>query len=542
MTALLFCLWLQAAGTPPEPAQTGIQGVVLNAITKEAVRKAEVQLQPMRRSGPRQPGEAGGYAVVTNSAGEFSAMGMEPGEYLLTAIKTGFLGGRYGAKGSGPGTVVAVTAGQAMKGIEIALTPQGVISGRVVDEDGDPLPHVSVGVMQQRTGGGRRQLQRSQTSGGNDKGEFRIANLAPGKYLLAAEAMTRGPGLEQPSGTKGPESGYRVTYFPGVIDAAQAVPIEVQAGQELTGFEIMMRKGTVFRVRGRMVDGATGQPAERAYVFLVARDDLTGGGDRRQWGAARMTQGGFEITGVPSGSYLLIAQKYDQNERLGAMMPVEVGSASVDGLTVTLQAGITLQGRIVIESQQKVPVKDIRVRLSPTNGVGVSPPQNPETKEDGTFAVKDVLPGSYRVNAMGPGMQNLYLAMVRYGDQDYTFQPLDFSSGAGGPLTLIFRGDGGSVSGMVRDGDQAAANAMALLLPIEEERRPLGGARLAPVNGSGSFEAKNLRPGDYYAIAAETLEPGIWDDPEWMRTHQSEMTKVTVSPGGSVSVQLKCAR
>lgn len=56
MTALLFCLWLQAAGTPPEPAQTGIQGVVLNAITKEPVRKAEVQLQPMRRSGPRQPG------------------------------------------------------------------------------------------------------------------------------------------------------------------------------------------------------------------------------------------------------------------------------------------------------------------------------------------------------------------------------------------------------------------------------------------------------------------------------------------------------
>lgn len=541
MLAPLFCLWLQLAGPAQAPAATGIQGVVLNAITKEAVRKAEVQLLPVRRSGPRQPGEAGGYGVVTNASGEFSAIGLEPGEYLLTATKIGFLPGRYGAKGNSPGTIVRVTAGLAVKGIEIPLTPQGVISGRVVDEDGDPLPHVSVGVMQARSVRGRRQFQRSQTSGGNDKGEFRIANLPAGKYLLAAEVMSRGPSLEPPGGAKGPETGYRVTLFPGVVDVAQAVPIEVQAGQELTGFEIMMRKGTVFRVRGRLVDGATGQPAERAYVFLVARDDLTGG-TGRQWGAPRMMQGGFEITGVPSGSYQLIAQKYDQNERLGATMPVEVGSANVDGLTVTLQAGMTLQGRFVIESAQKPPVKDIRVSLNPADGFGVAPPSNPETKEDGSFSVKNVLPGSYRVNAYGAGLQNLYLAEVRYGDQNYTFRALDLSSGAAGALTLIFRGDGGSVSGTVRDGDQSAADATVVILPVEEERRSQGGLRIVQVNGGGSFETKNLRPGDYYAIAIEPAEPGIWDDPEWIRSHQSEMSRVTVSPGGSASVQLKCVR
>jgi hypothetical protein len=434
-----------------------------------------------------------------------------------------------------------VTAGQPVKGIEISLTPQAVIVGRVVDEDGDPLPHVSVAVMQARMVRGRRQFQRAQTSGANDKGEFRIANLPAGKYVLGAEVLSRGPVVEPPGGLRGQETGYRVTFYPGVVDVAQAAPVEVQAGQELTGLEIMMRRGAVFRVRGRLLDGTTGLPAERAYVFMTARDD-SGSGPGRQWGAARMMQGNFEITGIPSGSYILVAQRSDQNERLAATMPVEVGSANVDGLTVTLQAGMTLQGRVIVESPQKPPMKDIRIGLSAWDAIPLAPPPAPEVKEDGSFAVRNVLPGNYRVNAFGAGLQNHYLAEVRYSDQDYTFRPLDFSSGVAGPLTLVLRGDGGSVSGTVRDGDQQAPDATVLILPAEEERRNPGGPRMVQVSGGGSFEAKNLRPGDYYAFAVDPAEPGNWDDPEWIKSHQSEMTKLTIAPGGSANVQVKCVR
>jgi hypothetical protein len=544
MTGLLFCLWLQAAAPAQEATRGSVQGVVLNALTKEPVRKAEVQLQPVGRN-TRSPQQAppAAFGVVTDAAGVFTAQALEPGEYYVSATKNGFLAGRYGAKGRSPGPAVQVAAGKGVTGIEILLTPQGVICGRVVDEDGDPLPHASVAVMQSRMVRGRRQIQRAQAAGTNDKGEFRISDLPAGKYLLAAEVMSRGPVLEPPGGAKGPETGYNVTFFPGVVDPGQAAPVEVQAGQELTGLEIMVRRGTVFRVRGKIVDATTGQPAERAYVFLIQKDERGGiAGSGRQWGAGRIMQGNFEITGVPSGSYLLISQQRDQNERLGGMLPVEVGNANVDGLTVVLQSGTTLQGRVVMEGAQLPAGKDVRVSLNPTDGYPGATPPNPEMKEDGSFALKSVLPGRYRVNAWGAALQNSYLAVIRYNDQDVTFQDLDLSAGAAGTLTLVFRGDGGSISGTVRDNDQPAGSGNVLILSVEEERRAQGGMRMVPVAGTGSFEAKNLRPGDYYAISMETVEPGIWDDPEWMKAHQSEMTKVTVSPGGSSSVQLKCVR
>jgi len=331
--------------------------------------------------------------------------------------------------------------------------------------------------------------------------------------------------------------GYATTYFPGVTDAAQAAPIEIQAGQELTGLELPLRRTPVFRVRGRVVDSEWNKPGQRSYVFLTSREsNMT-----RQLGSMMMEEGKFEIAGVPAGSYTVVAQRMDRNEQLFAIQPIEVSSSSIEGLTLTLQPGLSLQGRMSIEGQSSVAVKSLAVNLTPSDSLVFLPPPRIDVKDDGSFTMKSVFPGRYRVDYFTGGRGALYLASAKYNDADVTFAPLEIGQGAGGTLNLVFRSDGGKVSGTVRNGDSPAGGAAVLLLPVAEERRSVSNVMVIVAAADGSYQFGGIRPGDYYLIAGEGPESIAWDDPDWLKARQDKMTKVSVTANGSTNVPLTLA-
>src|SRR6185503_1926865 len=70
--------------------------------------------------------------------------------------------------------------------IQLKLTPQGVIIGRVYDQDGDPVENAQVQVMRYTYPRGGRQLSTVGTGSTNDLGEYRVAGLAPGRYYVSA--------------------------------------------------------------------------------------------------------------------------------------------------------------------------------------------------------------------------------------------------------------------------------------------------------------------------------------------------------------------
>ncbi len=81
-------------------------------------------------------------------------------------------------------------AGDGLTGIEIKLAPQAVLSGRVLDQDGDLWPHANIvasfGVEQ----GAQANIESADFAGASevdDRGEFRVAGLAPGRYYVQAE-------------------------------------------------------------------------------------------------------------------------------------------------------------------------------------------------------------------------------------------------------------------------------------------------------------------------------------------------------------------
>ena len=90
------------------------------------------------------------------------------------------------------GATVSVSAGQDVTGIVMKLSPQAVIAGKVLDEDGDPVPYAQVMVLKQRYMRGKRQWMPSGGGQVNDLGEFRVSGLQPGRYLVAASSPRNG--------------------------------------------------------------------------------------------------------------------------------------------------------------------------------------------------------------------------------------------------------------------------------------------------------------------------------------------------------------
>ena len=62
------------------------------------------------------------------------------------------------------------------------MTPQAILSGRVLDQDGDPWPHANVQVLHAVWKKGKRSLNAdSGVHDVDDRGEFRVAGLSPGR-------------------------------------------------------------------------------------------------------------------------------------------------------------------------------------------------------------------------------------------------------------------------------------------------------------------------------------------------------------------------
>lgn len=129
----------QAPDVKPDD-KCSIEGTVINSATGEPVKKARVTLAPIA---PRTDA----YAATTDVAGHFLIDEVDAGRFSLIASRSGYTSPISSHGGSKPNPAVTLEKGQKMKEIVLKLAPEGVISGRILDADGDPLPDVSIECM-----------------------------------------------------------------------------------------------------------------------------------------------------------------------------------------------------------------------------------------------------------------------------------------------------------------------------------------------------------------------------------------------------------
>ena len=270
-----FALWGQRGGpgqmsqrpaAPPletDPKRLcKIEGRAVNAMTGEPIQRASMTLSG---SGPN----ATGRSAKSDSEGRFLIENVQPGVYRLIAEKVGFLRQGYGARSAGgASSLLNLSPGQTLKDVDIKLTPQGVILGKVLDDEGEPLPRTSV--VAYRLGSlGTAQQSRQQIGGQaatNDIGDYRLANLAPGRYVVVATSQGRIGGRSSET----QDEDLLPTYYPSTLDPAGAVPVDITAGQEVGGITISLKRGALYRVQGKIV-GGTPQDLANVRVSLLPR-------------------------------------------------------------------------------------------------------------------------------------------------------------------------------------------------------------------------------------------------------------------------------
>ena len=287
-----------------------IEGVVTSVPTGEPLKGAQVYLTAVGKYKAL-------FSTETDAQGKFSLEGIEPGEYQLEADKTGYYDPerRCDSEEIQMGDEIRLASGQKIADVKLRLVAPAVITGTVVDPKGDPVANVEVEPVRISSYWGKQEIARQGGSQSDDRGQFRIFHLEPGSYFVrvaGAGDFMRRPRDADDSSASG-RKGFLPIYYPDTTDITQASLLELTPGGELSQINLTVHSAQVLRVRGKVVNGLTGDPisggsisAELMPPSLRENGSTAGGLD---------DDSEFDIDDLVPGKYILSVQGWVLPER-----------------------------------------------------------------------------------------------------------------------------------------------------------------------------------------------------------------------------------
>jgi hypothetical protein len=305
--------------------------------------------------------------------------------------------------------------------------------------------------------------------------------------------MGAGAPSELPTTPGASRTDFVPTYFPSAPEAAQAIRIEVQSGQELSGRDVALRKEKVVRVSGKVLD-PDGSRARNAVVSLEPADTLMGSAG----GIGLMVddKGTFAASSVPPGQYLARAIKGDASNWQSAETPVAVGDSGVESVVLQIQPVVEAKGAFVLEGSDRkdFDFSDFSVYMRPGGDNSAYGP-NAQPKPDGTFILSHIVPDRYTVDAW-PGSGEGYVKSILLGSDEVYGKEVDASAVAAGGLKIVIRLDCAAVNGTVEIPEERKAvlrSPSVVLLPTEVHPRDSGQRHIALLNQTSTWTASRRR-------------------------------------------------
>ena len=482
------------------------------------------------------------FGALTDGEGHFQIKDVPPGRYRFSASRTGFVAQQYQAKGTSQGAVLSLGPGQQIDDTLFRLVRAGVVSGRGIDEAGEPLANVWVSALRRPTeeeredwSKGQKQHQFVKASGArtDDRGEYRIFGLKPGDYYLKA---SESPDLDQVGDIDGSDNyfllrqivtEYAPLYYPGVLQISDARAIPLRAGEEVRA-DFEMRRVKTVEVAGRVI-GADGKPATHAYLLLGVPGVGDLGGDLE---GSTDSKGEFLIKHVSPGSYILTAVQNDENRHEFTRQKLEVAESDLKSVILSFGRGTDIRGQII--SQGSNPAID---RL----GLGLESQDEDESisgaaqaKKDGTFLLADVPDGSYAVDVWDLE-KGWFIKAIHYGSIDVLEKGLQVEHGSSsGTLEVVISSAGAEMEGTVNDQDgKPIVAAQVRMRPEPETSFNRTRAHTTGTDQNGHFSFSSLAAGKYKVWARS---PSTFPEAP---VANSESQTVTLSERDHQSIQLK---
>jgi len=549
-TCILIMLMISSA-TSQQPPNASIEGTVVDIETGQPIPGARLVLtRPAAVPAGLMPPPI--LVTITNREGRFEFAALDAGSYRIAVAAEGYVRQEFSQM------PLNLSAGQTLKDVLLRLTSTGTVAGVIRTNSGKPAAGVQIQLVSPRYGpGGERRLVAAGAAKTNDRGEYRLYWITPGRYYVVAgslDALESSFQSVESGGLGGSpneyqSTGYGVTFYPGVSDPFDAVFVTVRSGVELKLDLVVAREQ--YRVRGRVVDARTGQWPAGAQVTIQGRRLLEGaaGSVLRTIPIYNATDGTFEVRDVPSGLYYLSATLPRANATGAAgsgPVRVAVSASDVNGVLMTVAPYVSIPGRITIEGQgfPAAALNRSRVSLNLSAGgrrltetsygaIGGLPTPSP----DGTFTLNNVMAGEYRLSLLlQPGY---YIKEARYNGSDVLNGPLLVSSSTPGTLDIVLSPKVGRISGVLVDAKQKPDRSVQIVLIPAEQRDRSDLYRTASTDDSGRFALTDVAPGDYKLFAWEALDPYAYFDPKILEPFEQQGKPVHVAESTTANVEVE---
>ncbi len=503
-----------------------IAGRVTRSGSTEGLRKATVAL--FREGGMKPLVETG-----TDFSGQYCFTGIVPGFYRVSAEQAGFVKREYGARRwQERGTTLVVQKGEPVTA-NLELLPRGGIRGRVNDGDGDAVPGARVSALRIVYERGRRDLQRAAEAECDEGGEYKLANLAPGRYLVRAIPRLQPPPPTIPGRPPQPGMAYGPTFYPASPDAANATIVEVQPAIVPDGVNVILRRAQLSRIRGRVM--RYGQPATGASVVL---GELTAGAvSFRQEFAQKVNDadGTFDFRGIWGTQYLVQARDGSGSDLEGSLV-VDASGRDVDFVNIYLGERSSING-VVTFPDAPTPMSRAYVEFEPVDSFLLGSPRG-RVDAEGRFSIPRIGAGRYWVSVRGLP-DSSYVRAVRVGSQELIPPVLEIRHSGRTRLEIVISSRAATVTGRVTTPSGSASGGAPVCL-IPEARNQLG-FRAVYAQPDGAFAITGLAPGDYTLVALEDWEPGTEQEPDFLTRYGARARRISLPEGGTLSVDLVAA-
>lgn len=528
-----------------------VVGHAVDSRTGQALARVEVELAALVAE-QRQPGKAGRsdtssnpsgqvsrYAALSDEKGVFRFPSVRPGQYVLVGRKPGFLLSPYRASSpSHMSAILKLRAGETAE-VSLRLIPQSIVSGKVADENGDPLDVGNVQLLSEFWQEGQLHHVVQKTVILNDLGEYRIAGLPAGNYLLKFQPreIAVNPDMRRRA-DRVTASQSVPTYHTNVISVRDAKPVIVGQGETLSGVDITVRRARTYTVEG--VLRAADRTPEFASLTLVPAGEeipaLMGGNN------VLGTDGTFRFPGVPAGDYNLYFVAGMGNGVSAGSLPVRVTDRDVAGLKLEAVAPVTISGDVRFENADSESIENGKIRIRSAD-LMIGPSYDATFERSGSFELKDCSPGLYAVDVTPPG--GFYVKTIRYGGLDAANVPITVNR-PGTKLEVVLRRGAARLRGrpsVVRNddgklrggGDHIELGAYFAIVP-QDRQSSKPNVRFGYCDEDGGFEVDGLAPGVYRVFALTSPDPSLFRKPDVLSELQASGAEVTLAEGEVATV------
>jgi Carboxypeptidase regulatory-like domain len=515
----------QAANTPPADAGYRIAGTVVNALGGSPLAQARITI--FETANPRNAS-----SEITSEDGRFEFKQLPAGKYALQGAKRGFIAAGYDEHEQFS-TAIVTGAGLDTEHLVLRLSPFAVLSGKVLDEAGDPVRQAMVSLYREdrQTGVGRILKIRGSTT--DDQGSYEFTPLIGGTYFLVVSAVPwyavhpaaqHKPGDEPSAFDRSLDVAYPITYYKDATEPDEASPIPIRGGDRVD-VDVHLNPVPALRLLFHVA---------RGYRFPVLQEPSFDGAEPvpNNGGVEAVSPGVVALTGVPAGHYTVrAAAPLRQTE---AVSEAEI-SVSEDGQEFdaakgepvsSVKAAVQL-GSEALPKRLMIALRNSRMRVVAGQAVD----------EKGEVEFRDVTPGKYELLVQGPDKAYSVTHISLQGGGEISGNILNVAAGASLSVSLTLVGSTVRVEGFVKRKGQAAAGAMVVLVP----KNPEANRRLFRRDQSdldGSFSLQGVIPGTYTIVAIENGWDLDWSSPGVIAHYCKRGQAVTVGDVGQGAVRL----